>query len=425
MNAASVGEPMSDVDALVWAVEREPRLRTTIAALVQFEAPLDPVELRCRIDRVTRAVPRLRQRVIDDRPGPTTPRWAPDVDFRLSFHLRRVQLSEPTEARLLAVVRDLVVQPFDRARPLWECTVIEGLEQGGSALLVKAHHSLSDGVGGVEMLAELFDPLVASGSPARPDQPASPPPNDDLVTLARRIGECLGAATRVSCPGGDDRMIGRTRSAGLDLRTISIPLDRLRHAARRAGGTVNDAFVAAVALGTARHFGDPGSTNTLRIAIPISTRAGAVHGTGNHWVPGRLAVTVGPEADPVALTGQVHLRMRSVREDPVVRLLPAVAAPLRCVPPGAIAAGVTTLTGRLDLAVSNITGSPLPLGLCGQNVTAVVPFGPLSGCAINVTLLSVAGTVHIGVATDPAAVDHPDELCRDLSAALTTITNPS
>ena len=89
MTVTVVDERMSDVDALVWAVERGPRNRTTIAALARFGAPLDAEMLRHRVERASRVVPRLRQRVVHDPLGIATPRWSVDPDFHLSFHLRR------------------------------------------------------------------------------------------------------------------------------------------------------------------------------------------------------------------------------------------------------------------------------------------------------------------------------------------------
>jgi diacylglycerol O-acyltransferase len=458
MTAPLVDERMSDVDALVWAVEREPRNRTTIAAVARFARPLDAATLRHRVERASRVVPRLRQRVIHDPLGIAAPRWSIDPDFRLSFHLRRLRLSQGDDARLLQVVRDLIVQPFDRARPLWEFTVIEGLSDGGSALLLKSHHSVSDGIGGVELMLELFDldhsvDSAPGGLPplptatARPDNSihesvrlgsrraigaatrsldaiVTPRTLDDVVADARRLGESLGSAVRMFRPDRSTAAVPTGRSAGLDIRSLSLPLEDLRAAGARVGGTINDAFVAAVAIGTTDHHAASESTDSLRVSIPISTRAEGA-GVGNHWTPGRIDIDIDAAASPDLVADQVRRKMAALRGEPAHELLGPLAAGLRRLPAAATASLFSSMSSGLDLAASNVPGSPIPLYLCGEEVIGMVPFGPLGGCAVNVTLMSHAGTAHIGVCSDPAAVPDPDGCLRDLEAAFTSVVKGS
>ncbi len=458
MTDTLVDEPMSAVDAVIWAIEREPRLRTTIAALARFDRRLDPEMLRHRVERVSRVIPRLRQRVVTDQLGLTPPRWSPDPEFRLSFHFRRLQLSRRDDRRLLQVVRDLIVQPFDRDRPLWEFTVIDGLPEGGSAVLLKAHHSVSDGVGGVAMMLELFD-LSPDADPQRRRLPEPPGPSplaeppasgpsraravrdegtrmlrstvrsldalasaggpDELLAGARRLGECLGSAVRMFRPGATSALPS-ARSAGLELRSFSLPLDDLRSAGRRVDGTINDAFVAAVAMGVAEHHRDGTATTRLRVSVPVNTRAHDDE-AGNHWTPGRIDVEVRPGCRADEVADAVRRRMRDMRAEPTHDLLVPLASALCRLPPAATAGMFATMTAGVDLAASNVPGSAVPLHLCGEPVTELVPFGPLSGCALNVTLLSHADVAHIGVASDPAAVPDADGLLRDLRAAFTSV----
>ncbi|MEZ5245182.1 MAG: wax ester/triacylglycerol synthase family O-acyltransferase [Acidimicrobiales bacterium] len=453
MTAALADERMSDVDALVWNIESRPRNRTTIGALVRFDAPLDSAELCHRVERASRVVPRLRQRVVPDPLPIAAPRWSVDPDFRLSFHLRCLQLAGGDDSRLAEVVRDLMVQPFERSRPLWEFTHLTGLADGGDALLLKSHHAVSDGVGSVEMMLELFD-IESSESRVMPPLPSPPPPSDtapDLVgsvrhevaaalggicaTLerlttmrslpeateaSRSLGEAVGSMARMLRPRGSDPAVPAARSDGLDLRFFSIPLDDLRTAGRRVGGTVNDAFVAAVALATAAHFGGRGE-RALHISVPINTRD-ARAGVGNHWAPGRVEIDLRDEIDHPTLLAQVHHAMRHAKDDPAHRLLGPVAAGLGRLPAAAAASAFSSFSSALDVAASNVPGSPVPLHLCGREVRAMIPFGPLSGCAINVTLLSHTGTAHIGVSSDPAAVTDPDRLTDDLRRSFSEIT---
>ena len=459
MSGVLFDERMSDLDALVWKVEQQPRHRTTIAALARFSAPLDHAELRHCVDRATRVIPRLRQRVIEDPLGFAAPRWAADPDFRLASHLRSEGLTDADDTTLLDRVRDLVVQPFDRTRPLWEFTHFSGLANGGDAVLLKAHHAISDGVGGVEMMLELFDFDASPPPNSRPFPPAPAPAGEkadetvltetvltetvlaetvlteirtmldhvclpvslaDATAASRSLGEAIGSAFRVLRPSPTARPVPPGRSDELDLRHLAVPLADLRVGGRRIGGTINDAFVSAVVLGLATHF-DSGAAGQLRLSVPLNTRGDDTR-VGNHWTPGRIDIDLSRIEDLDALMTQVKTCMRSVRDDPAHQLLPPVAAGLRRLPGPAIGTLFDTFSAGLDVAASNVPGSPVPLYLCGREVDAMIPFGPLSGCAVNATLLSHGDTAHIGVASDPAAVDDPDRLQRDLEHAFAVVT---
>lgn len=458
MTGVLADERMSDVDTLVWHVERRPRNRTTIAALVRFSGRIDPGALRHRVDHVSRVVPRLRQRVVGDGRGLSTPCWSIDPDFRLSAHLRALRVEGGGDERLAQIVRDLVIQPFDRGRPLWEFTHITG-PSDGDALLLKSHHAVSDGVGGVQLMLELFDPVPeAPGSDeSRSDLPPPPRPPDpepaepsplvgevesalagvrsvlerldppasltEAADVSRRIGEALGSASRMFRPR-PAAGVPSARSDALDLRFLSLPLDDLRRAGRRIDGTINDAFVGAVALGVGAYF-DTDATSELRVSVPISTRRGTGAVAGNHWTLGRIDVPLGLAADRDALMRAVRTSMRRARAEPAHRLLAPLASGLCRLPAAATATLFDSLGAGLDVAASNVPGSPVPLSLCGRRVDAMIPFGPLSGCAVNATLLSHGETAHIGVASDPAAVADPDRLLGDLRRELDRVVEDS
>jgi diacylglycerol O-acyltransferase / wax synthase len=104
-------------------------------------------------------MPSLRQRVIGSPLGLTGPRWSYDPHFDLDWHVRRVAAPAPrTREAVLQLARRSAMDAFDRDRPLWELTLVEGIEDGEAALVIKFHHSLSDGVGGMRMLEIIADP---------------------------------------------------------------------------------------------------------------------------------------------------------------------------------------------------------------------------------------------------------------------------
>ena len=127
--AARFGQHMSDEDALMWNIEKDPVLRSTILAVALFDSVPDWERLRRRIDRTTCFIPRLRQRVVSPPFRIAPPRWTAEPTFDLDFHLRRVRLARPGTMRaLLDALQPIATTSFDRARPLWEFTLFEGLD---------------------------------------------------------------------------------------------------------------------------------------------------------------------------------------------------------------------------------------------------------------------------------------------------------
>jgi diacylglycerol O-acyltransferase / wax synthase len=168
-------EFMRSSDAFTWAMESDPRLRSTVVTVLLLDKSPDWDDVRHRIDLITRKLPMFRQRVVESPPL-VPPRWEYDPDFDLSFHTRRVVAPEPGNLNaVLEMARLAEMEDFDRARPLWRVTQIDGLEDGGAAVLCKFHHSLTDGVGGVQIAMTLFDLSELPGEhgplPAPPKEP--------------------------------------------------------------------------------------------------------------------------------------------------------------------------------------------------------------------------------------------------------------
>ena len=150
---------MSDMDALMWGIEKDPLLRSTIVAI----AVLDQAPDRARLDRAHR--PRQPD---DPAAAPTARATDASRSRRPSGSSTRTSISTTTCASstrpATGTMRDLLdlaapigMQGFDRARPLWEFFVVEGLEGGRAAMIQKVHHSVTDGVGGVEIALSMLD----------------------------------------------------------------------------------------------------------------------------------------------------------------------------------------------------------------------------------------------------------------------------
>ncbi|GIU89033.1 MAG: hypothetical protein KatS3mg010_0132 [Acidimicrobiia bacterium] len=252
----------------------------------------------------------MRQRVCSPplRLGP--PRWTVEPSFDLDFHVRRVRLPEPGDrTALLRALEPIAASAFDRARPLWEFTLFEGLRRadGGeaAALAMKVHHSVTDGVGGMTLLSELVD-FTPDAPAAVPDDAPEAPAGESLGTvelvrdsLAHTRRRLLGIASRV--PGtvagaavGAARHpaaaasnvlettrsvaklltpatspmspVMRERGLGRRLAMFEVPLDDVRRAGKAAEASVNDVFVSAVVGGLQRYHARHGFTRSTRCA---------------------------------------------------------------------------------------------------------------------------------------------------------------
>ena len=170
---------MNDAEAIMWAVESDPFLRTDFTNVTLLASAPDMARLRAGLEQAIQVFPPLRQRVARPPLGLAPPQWADDPDFDLRYHIRRLSVPPPGELRqLLDLAAQLAAMPLDRARPLWEVTVVEGLTGGRAAVLQRLHHTLTDGVGGMKLLRSLLERTPPpSGAQVAP----APPPPDPLV----------------------------------------------------------------------------------------------------------------------------------------------------------------------------------------------------------------------------------------------------
>src|SRR5205807_5872271 len=161
-------------------------------------------------------LPRLRQRVVPPPARFAPPEWADDPSFDLSFHVRRLAIPPPgTDRQLLDLAALLYEDAWDRARPLWNLTIVEGLEGGRAALLAKMHHTITDGEGGVRLSMQFIDLARDAPDPDPHDVDEAPPADERGIlgiaaeaaahNLRRQLGilqrAATGGAAAVTQPG--------------------------------------------------------------------------------------------------------------------------------------------------------------------------------------------------------------------------------
>ena len=429
---------MRDSDAFSWYMEADPLLRSTIVSVAVLDGAPDMSRLLDRIDRATRVSPGFRHRVVQAPLRLANPRWVVDPDFNLPFHVRHLALPAPgAVAQVFEYACQTGMAGFDRQRPLWEFTLVDGVEGGRTAMVMKLHHALTDGIGGMEMAKYLFD--LESDSPTVDPMPDAPEPERlssvDLVRDA--LHHNVARATDFSCAlfrqnrGAVRRTLPHPRRAVSSAvrmiqsvaRTVqpvtstlspvmqdrrlawhydafTVPLDELRDAARAAGLTLNDAFLTAISGGLLHYHERHGfAVDELRLTMPISIRTPDDPIGGNRITLMRFKIPTGMH-DPVARMRRIDELCLAARHEPAIPFTNGIAAALNVLPRGVVGG----MLKHVDFLASNVPGINVPVHLAGARVAEWYAFGPTIGAALNVTLVSYDGSCYVGVNLDTGAI---------------------
>lgn len=434
-------ERLSALDASFLYLER-PAMHMHVAGLSVLDPSTRP-DGRLRFDDVAgliasrlHLVPRLRQKVRTVPLDLSHPVWVDDPGFDLDFHLRRAALPSPGgRGELARYVQRVLSRPLDRSKPLWELYVIEGLEDGHVAVLMKVHHAMVDGLSGMHLTAALYDlsPRVAPGHPA-PEWRPEPEPTamdlrmDALAELAShpvraastavenvRRSPALAALGLGSVLGGVRSILGMGArpSSPLDVRIgpnrrfamTEAPVQRFKEIKDVLGGTVNDVVLTVV--GGALHRllksrKERTKGRTLRVMVPVSFRSPGDGRLGNRVAPAFVDLPIGAmsAARRLALVreGTRHLKasMMAMGADAIIGL--------GAYAPGGLLAAAARLASRgpwFNLVVSNIPGPQQPVYLAGARLVAAYPSLPLGeNSALSIACTSLAGTMAFGLTGD-------------------------
>jgi diacylglycerol O-acyltransferase len=389
---------------------------------------------------VAERLPRLalfRRRLVEAPLGLTHPLWIEDPDFDLHRHLRRTRAPAPGgEPELAEVVGLLARGRLERSRPLWQLWTIKGLAEGRTALVIKVHHALADGVSGAALLASLLDLPGVEFPDVRNDPwtPEAIPTRSELVgrslwQLARRPQARLNrvrrggrAALRVA-----QAMLGEDGLAEAGLGPFAAPptpfnrkispfrkvayaraeLEPVRLAKAVFGATINEVVLTACTMSLRAWLRERDALpqRPLVAAVPVSTRGSGAAPGGNELSAFLVTLPV-QLADPVEQLAVVRRSSRQAKrlhqrvgEDSIQELAES-APPL-------VARSLAQLYARTGLAhvhppfynlvVSNVPGPPSPLSLSGIPVQAIHPHGPVfDGAGLNLTVVSYAGSIDLG-----------------------------
>lgn len=453
-----MGRRLSDSEALMWNLEQNPRLATTMGSISILERPPEPDRVRHTFARAVSNIPALRERVQTSAVPLLPHEWVIDRHLDLDHHVRFLRLTTPASHRaLLELATRLVNDPFDRSRPLWQVHVITGLPRGRAAMVTKLHHSIADGQGAFELAANIFefaedspppDPVdlndVLSGLGVDEPTPSSSL-SDSLRHGAERLAGLLNdAASSLAHPGrtaeagGDavatvralaDQLPGprtdaspmwRARSGNRRYLDYCVPLDKLKQRSGELGVSLNDLFVVACAEATLRQHERAGvELPTISATVVISTRNSDHDAATNAVLPVAVMLpgtgTV-PEARLEAVRSQVLAKRQQLDENP--DLLGALGTVANLIPSSFASALAADQAARVDFATSNLPGPPIPVWLAGRRIERMLPIGPVAGTAFNATLLSFEQESAIGLHVDPVAVPDHERLRDDVRLGL-------
>jgi WS/DGAT/MGAT family acyltransferase len=341
---------------------------------------------------------------------------------------------------LLDELGPLYATPLDRDRPLWEAYFAGPLAGGRSAVFLKLHHCLMDGVGGTRLLTGLMG--------ARRDAAATPPELPPLaapsLTLPARVGRAvahdagelvatvrLGASlladTALHPLGAVDRIarglrgvlgIGRElagtradspihghRSLSRRLATLEMSLADIGAVQKLLGATNNDVLLTVVGGALHRWHARRGAdVRELRALVPVNIRGGDEDRAGNRLALLAIALPVG-EPDPIRRLRIVQERMGRVKRDRRATLYPVVANLVRALP-APIAAGIVgQQMRRANLTCTNVPGPTATCWVAGHAIEALYAFAPMVGDhPVAIAAFSYRDTVYVGLDVDPLAM---------------------
>jgi diacylglycerol O-acyltransferase len=436
------GESLSKAD-VAWLHAEAPTNHFVVTSLAILDAPLNLDHYKMMLSSRIGLHPRLQQVVADPAVPFGSQRWVPARNFDLDAHIHRAALPAPGgEAQLAGFIGDLVGQPLDFSRPMWEIFAVEGPGQGG-AIVGRFHHSLGDGQAMVRLLLTLTDETAtawrhapahttARASRRSPDGRSSVARLLDTMPsgpqLARKAVASVGALARITLldPDRPTPLRGDLTMLKAVAWTEPVSLPLVKKIARASGTTVNDVIVSAIAGGLGGYLRRTGmETGGMRIRamVPVNMRAADdTSMTGNRFslVYAEL---------PVGVTGAWERLMRvKIEMDRIKGSQEALVGWLLVQGLGLLPAELERLAssfyaGKASLVLTNVIGPKHPIYMAGSPVRQMTFWEPESGgLGIGISIYSYADEVTVGVVSDRNLVSEPAQITAAVTQAFAELS---
>ena len=423
----------------MWRAGQDPTRRLVMGAVLFLDHPPKEAELVERIADAVERSPRLRWRPDDPTFTRIRPVWVEDDDSGAEHHVRRVEVPVPGSVRqVLDLVSLLEALPFDPDRSPWDVTLIQGVEGGGAALYLRAHHvphrrhrgsascatcsttrrvgTRADAAGSGELrprspslrelgtitidLTRLAQPVSAGITAAREARP--------LEVAVRGLQQGLDLANSISrqvlVMGGALSPAPVSHSTTSQFDVLTSPNAARSPSPWAGAGTTCWSSRRRQRSGCTSSDRDSDARRSGLRCRPASAGTGPWTGTGS--CPTRVEVPTSAD-HPRRTFGDVAERLAEARREPALRFTAAVASAIGRLPNRLLMPALEAQADSVDLAVSAIPGVRGEPSICGAKVTAAYPFGPRLGTPLNVTAFGSRDGLDVGIAVDPGAInDH-------------------
>jgi diacylglycerol O-acyltransferase len=420
-------ERLSRADAARWHMGT-PTNPMVIGALLLFDGRLTLEALEALVRDKLVPHRRFRQHVVESPHRFGAPRWLDDAPFDLHAHVRRLGASGPVDAAtLLGLVSERLNAPLPLERSPWTFEVVD-LLPGGSALLVRIHHCIADGRALVALLQQLVDEASHEASDNGPDESSRateerlPRRTLSQPSRARRFFGRFAGLLRPFPLSADPVSLLRRPLNGRKCVAWSeaIPLDAIKAIAAAHGHHVADVLLTGVAGALDRYAREHGQVpRAVHALLPVAAPSAASAGElGNHYASVFVSLPAAVD-DPRVRLATIARDMAILRSGGQSRIASGLMRVAGSVAPGIERWAMRWGSRRASLVVSSLAGPRMALHLAGQPLGAVVIWAPAAATiGLSITLFGYAGAVRLGVLTDSAVIDRPEQLVVAFQAAI-------
>jgi WS/DGAT/MGAT family acyltransferase len=454
------GKPMSNVDA-AWLHMESPTNLMLISGVMSFAEKLDFDELKELIEDRLLPYDRFRQKVVTSPVPGMGPRWIDDPHFNLRAHLQRVALPDPGgQKELQEYVSTIMSTPLDFSKPLWQFQYVENY-RGGSAVVARIHHCIADGIALVRVLLSLTDDSPKGSPKTRRTRRRRKPlgggfwlpevVNDAVYSVgritARMVDKTLEtltdparAAQMVTEGAKGTGILARLATMSADPETIFkgelttakrvawsevMPLTDVKAYSKSQGATINDVLLAGVTGAIRRYMlgrnADVDDLN-IRAVVPVNLRPDSeIIKLGNKFGLVFLALPVGV-ADRGERLVELKKRMDKIKKSSEPWVIYAILNAVGLTGPKVESVALQLFGSKATAVMTNVPGPREEIYLAGKAMRSMMFWVPQSArLGLGVSILSYAGQVRLGVATDSGLVPDPQAIIDAFQEEMTAM----
>ncbi len=348
-----------------------------------------------------------------------TPWWETDPEFDIARHILPASATGLTSRKALQhFVGSEASRPLPEDRPLWQFELVEEFEPGTSALIVRIHHSIGDGMALLAVIFALMDDAVATEEPgiARAVRPAAGHLGKGLLRLVTLPLAAPGVLIRRLFWPRDSHALHGPKVSGTKTVAWTAPVELalFKEAKNRIGATVNDVLMACVSGALSRYLAEHAGevVEKFHVSMPVNIRPPDAPMTlENRFAAVPLVLPAGI-ADIRTRVRAVKARMDTLKTsvEPIV-VYGIQGALLTLLPQAVSRALIDFLANKCTAVVTNVPGPQRDLLLAGRAVQGLMFWVPQrADIGVGISILSYAGKVQVGIIADGELVPDASDL---------------